>query len=149
MNRLALRTIWIVVLVVTLSMVCEASTQQGADDAKPSEGTMEESIAAPELSDLVPSATELSRRLDLLGKRISDALNVSAVEKSYAEILTNLKAHSSRVKTCFVPLNSTQPGSPEPLGPGLRERCLRFRNIRLPGRHSRISSIQRIYPGDR
>jgi len=98
MKFLVVRIFWATLLVALLLLSDEVRAQQGAENARPSERKIEEPIEAPELSDLVPSATELSRRLDLLGKRISDELNVSAVEKSYAEILTNLKAHSSRIK---------------------------------------------------
>jgi hypothetical protein len=98
MKLLIARIFWATLLVALLLLSDEVPAQQGANDARPSESKIEESIAAPELSDLVPSATELSRRLDLLVKRISDELDVSVVEKSYAEILTNLEAHSSRIK---------------------------------------------------
>ena len=99
MKRLLLRAFGIIFLAVPLLMLSEVPAQQGNEDARPSESKTEETIAAPELADLVPSATELSRRLDLLGKRISDKLNVSAVEKSYAEILANLDDHSSKLQS--------------------------------------------------
>jgi len=98
MKRLLLRIFWATLLVALLLMSNEVPAQQKAEDSQLTDIKTEKPDAAPNLADLVPSATELSRRLVLLEKRIADELNVSAVEKSYAEIVTKMEAHSGELQ---------------------------------------------------
>ena len=57
MKLLIARIFWATLLVASLLLSDEVPAQQGNEDARPFESKIEESIAAPELSDLVPSAT--------------------------------------------------------------------------------------------
>jgi hypothetical protein len=82
-------------LVAVILLSDKAPVQGETEEAQPSDIKTEKPLAAPNLADLVPAATELSRRRELLAKRIADELNVSAVENSYDEIVAKLETYST------------------------------------------------------
>jgi potassium efflux system protein len=57
----------------------------------------EKPAAAPGLADIIPLASKLSGRLDILENRISGLVDVSAVEKRYAEIEADLKGPADQI----------------------------------------------------
>jgi small-conductance mechanosensitive channel len=55
-------------------------------------------VAVPDLADIIPLATELSRRLAFLEVKVADGLDVSGVEMEYAGIEANLKGPADELQ---------------------------------------------------
>lgn len=98
MRRLAVKILWIVLLGAILLMSNEVLAQQKAQDPQTSGIEAEKPLALPDLADLISSTTKLSGRLAVLEKSMPRELDVSAIEKRYADIMKNLEAHSSEVQ---------------------------------------------------
>ena len=98
MRRLAVRTFWVVLLGAILLMSNEVLAQKQPQDPQTSRIEAEKPLALPDLADLISSTTKLSGRLAVLEKSMPRELDVSAIEKRYADIMKNLEAHSSEVQ---------------------------------------------------
>ena len=98
MKRLAVKILWVVLLGAILLMSNEVLAQQKAQDPQTSGIEAEKPLALPDLADLISSTTKLSGRLAVLEKSMPRELDVSAIEKRYADIMKNLEAHSSEVQ---------------------------------------------------
>ena len=98
MKRLAVKILWVMLLGAILLMSNEVLAQQKAQDPQTSGIEAEKPLALPDLADLISSTTKLSGRLAVLEKSMPRELDVSAIEKRYADIMKNLEAHSSEVQ---------------------------------------------------
>jgi len=76
-----------------------AFAHEPSQSNQPSGGEREIPAAAPDLADIVPLSTELSGRLAALEKDATDLLDVSTLEKKYAEIEMNLKDPADQLQT--------------------------------------------------
>jgi small-conductance mechanosensitive channel len=90
-----IRILGVVLLAVLVSVGGLVHAQSKAP--QPSGAKQEMPAATPGLADLIPLASKLSGRLLVLENRISGLVDVSAVEKRYAEIEADLKGPADQI----------------------------------------------------
>ncbi|MEE9530822.1 MAG: hypothetical protein V3W52_07515, partial [Syntrophobacteria bacterium] len=98
MRLLSLKIFWVVLLLTLFLMPKGILAHEESQDTQPSGVKQEKPLAVPDLADLIPLATELSSSLAVLKKKLAVGLDVSAVEKSFSEIVANLEDHSSELQ---------------------------------------------------
>jgi small-conductance mechanosensitive channel len=76
----------------------EVLAQQEGQYPQPSDIEIEKPLVLPGLSELIPAVTKLSSRLAALEKRSLRGLDVATIQKSYAEIMTNIEDHSGELQ---------------------------------------------------
>jgi len=74
-----------------MTTTTSTDTSDQTQDQKTSDAEGKSSIGEPDLADIIPLASKLSGRLVALENGITGLLDVSAIEKSYTSIETNLK----------------------------------------------------------
>ena len=90
------RILEIVLLLSVLLMFSQVTAQEQSQGPKASPVKADTPPEAPELADVVPLATELTVRLATLEREMKDGLDVSAVEKAYAELRAKLKDYTGQ-----------------------------------------------------
>ena len=98
--RNSLKRILVAALAMAVLIISShAFAHEPSQSNQPSGGEREIPAAAPDLADIVPLSTELSGRLAALEKDATDLLDVSTLEKKYAEIEMNLKDPADQLQT--------------------------------------------------
>jgi small-conductance mechanosensitive channel len=98
MRLLRVNTFWVAFLLALFLMSEGVAANQETQAPQPSGAKTEETLAIPDLADLIPSATQLSSRLTILEKELEGGLDLSAVEGSFSEIVANLEDHSGQLQ---------------------------------------------------
>jgi hypothetical protein len=97
MRMIAKRPIGTMLLLMLL-VASNNTAAQEASQAEPTASVQAEVVAAPDLADIIPLATELTGRLATLENKIETGPNIAAVEKQYGELETDLENFASRLQ---------------------------------------------------
>ena len=85
----------LVILLVSVHVLADESSQEKQTAAVKEEIT---APVAPDLSEVIPMAAELSGRLAALENNVRSKLDLALFEKKHAEIITNINTHARELQ---------------------------------------------------
>jgi len=92
----AKKILWVVLPMALLLISSHGLAHESSQVGQATGAKGELPAPAPDLAEIIPLATKLSGRLAALENRIKGILDISTVEKKYAEIKANLKSPTAQ-----------------------------------------------------